>query len=131
MKLFNVICIIIFILFAVLQYNDPDPYIWMPVYLYGALLCYLSIRNKYYPLMYIAGLSLYASYSAVLFFDKTGVLNWAGEHHAESIVHSMKAGSPWIEETREFGGLIIVIAVLIINMSWLQRKRRVSNFSIH
>lgn len=39
MKLFNIILAIFFIAFAVLQYNDPDPYIWMFVYGVTALLC--------------------------------------------------------------------------------------------
>jgi hypothetical protein len=45
------------------------------------------------------------------------------EHHAESIVQSMQASKPWIEETREFFGLVIVIAVLVINMLVGFRKK--------
>jgi hypothetical protein len=51
------------------------------------------------------------------------VLNWAGEHHSENIAQSMKAAKPWIEETREFFGLVIVMSVLVINMFWLRKKR--------
>jgi hypothetical protein len=114
MKTFNIIFIILFIVFAALQYNDPDPYLWMPIYLYAAYLCYLAIKGTYHPVMYIIGLSLYGIYAIYLLVDKTGVLNWAGEHHSENIVQSMKAEKPWIEETREFFGLIIVMAVLVI-----------------
>ncbi|TGL11914.1 hypothetical protein EHQ42_15085 [Leptospira levettii] len=32
MKLFSLICIPIFFLFAYLQLNDPDPYLWFPLY---------------------------------------------------------------------------------------------------
>lgn len=32
MKLFSLICIPIFFLFAYLQLNDPDPYVWFPLY---------------------------------------------------------------------------------------------------
>jgi hypothetical protein len=52
-------------------------------------------------------------------------LNWAEEHHAENIAQSMKATKPWIEETREFFGLLILISVLCVNMVWL-RKTRIS-----
>jgi hypothetical protein len=123
MKVFNVIFIILFIFSAALQYNDPDPYIWMPIYLYGAYLCYQAIQKKYNPALYIIGLVVYLGYATYLFFDKQGVLNWAGEHHAESITQSMEATKPWIEETREFGGLLILIVVLLINMVWLRKKR--------
>ena len=124
MRLFNIIFIVLFVLFAAVQYNDPDPYLWMPIYLYAGYLCYLAIKGIYYPLLYIIGLSLYGVYAVYLLFDKTGVIDWAKEHHSESIVHSMKATKPWIEETREFFGLLIVIAVLVINMVWLKKNSR-------
>ena len=46
MRVFNWFFIVVFIIFAALQYNDPDPYIWVPIYLYAAFLCWLSIRKK-------------------------------------------------------------------------------------
>lgn len=124
MKIFNITFIVIFIIFAALQYNDPDPYIWMPIYLYAAFLCYQSIKHKYNKVLYIIGLIAYGSYGIWLFFDKVGVLDWAEEHHSESIVESMKATKPWIEETREFFGLVIVMVVLVINMLWLGKRKK-------
>ena len=124
MKIFNMAFIVIFIIFAALQYNDPDPYIWMPIYLYAAFLCYQAIKHTYNKALYIFGLIAYTGYGIWLFFDKFGVLDWAEEHHSESIVENMKATKPWIEETREFFGLMIVIAVLLINMIWLSKKRK-------
>lgn len=124
MKVFNIIFFILFIIFAALQYNDPDPYVWMPIYLYAAFLCFRAIQHKYNKPLYYIGLIAYMSYGAWLFFDKAGVLNWAEEHHSESIVQTMQATKPWIEETREFFGLVIVITVLIINMVWLGRKNK-------
>lgn len=124
MKIFNIFFIVIFIIFAALQYNDPDPYIWIPIYLYAAFLCYQAVQKKYNATLYYIGFAAYLIYAAILFFDKTGVLDWAKEHHEESIVQTMKAEKPWIEETREFFGLVIVIAVLLINMIWLKRNRK-------
>jgi hypothetical protein len=123
MKIFNIVFIFLFIVFAALQYNDPDPYLWMPIYLYAAFLCYQAIKGKYNPALYYIGLAAYLIYAGILFFDRTGVLDWANEHHGENIAESMKATKPWIEETREFFGLVIVISVLIINMFWLRKKR--------
>lgn len=115
MRGFNLFFCILFIFSAALQYNDPDPYVWVPIYLYGAWLCYQAFRRKYYPAAYLAGIAVYSIYAVYLLFDKTGVLSWWREHNAESIVQSMKATKPWIEETREFGGLLILIIVLLIN----------------
>ncbi|MBE7171851.1 MAG: transmembrane 220 family protein [Williamsia sp.] len=123
MKAFNIIFIVLFVLFAALQYNDPDPYIWIPIYLYAAYLCYRALKKQYPRGLYIAGLVVYGAYAMYLLFDKTGVLNWAEVHHAENIVQTMKAEKPWIEETREFGGLLIVIIVLLVNMRWLSKSK--------
>lgn len=123
MKTFNIIFIILFVISAGLQYNDPDPYIWMPIYLYAAYLCYLAIRRKYNPVLYIIGLSIYSVYALYLLFGSTGVLAWLNKHDAENIAQSMKAAKPWIEETREFFGLLIIIAVLLINTLWYRRNR--------
>jgi len=125
MKALNIFFIVLFIFSAALQYNDPDPYVWMPIYLYGALLCYLAIKGKYNRLLYIIGFIAYGGYAIGLFFDKTGVFDWIQEHHAENIVQTMKATKPWIEETREFFGLLILIAALLMNMIWLRKKKPV------
>lgn len=123
MKALNIFFIVVFILSAALQYNDPDPYLWVPIYLYGALLCYLAIKRKYNPVLYIIGLIGYGGYAIALLFDKTGVINWAQDHDAENIVQSMKATKPWIEETREFFGLLILIIALVANMIWLKKRK--------
>jgi hypothetical protein len=124
MKFFNLFFCILFIFSAVLQYNDPDPYIWMPVYLYGAVLCWFAFRNKFYPKAYLAGIIIYTGYALYLFFAKDGVLDWIRLHQAENIAETMKATKPWIEETREFFGLLILTGVLIINLIYSKRKSR-------
>jgi hypothetical protein len=43
---------IIFILFAAVQYNDPDPYVWIPVYLIVAFLCFRIQKHKVDKLLY-------------------------------------------------------------------------------
>ena len=121
MRIFNVVFIVLFIIFAALQYNDPDPYVWMPIYLYGAYICYLSYKKIYKPSLHIIGFIAYTVYAIYLFVDKSGVLNWALQHHAENIAGTMKAETPWIEETREFFGLVILIVVLIVNKIWLKK----------
>ena len=122
MKILNIVLAVIFVFFAALQYNDPDPYIWIPIYLYAAILCWYAYRGKFYPKAYLLGMVIYLAYAAYLFFDKNGVLAWAEEHHAENLVETMKAEKPWIEETREFGGLIIVFLAMLINWIYSRKK---------
>ena len=125
MKIFNSVFIFLFVISAGLQYNDPDPYVWIPIYLFAAFLCYQALRKKYNPLLYTGTLIVFSLYAIYLFFDSTGVLNWMNEHNAENIAQSMKATRPWIEETREFFGLAIIIGVLLINRYWLRRTEKI------
>ena len=115
MKVFNIIFCILFIVSAGLQYNDPDPYVWIPIYLMGAVICFQASKGKVYPVFTLLFSGLFLIYDLYLFFDKFGVLSWLNEHNAENIAASMKASAPWIEETREFFGLLILIIVLMIN----------------
>ena len=123
MKIINIIFCVIFIIFAGLQYNDPDPYVWIPIYLYAAILCALAAKNKFYPLAYWIGIVVYGLYAAYEFFGKDGVLDWVQKHNAENIATTMKAETPWIEETREFFGLVILIVILLVNYFYSRKKR--------
>jgi hypothetical protein len=124
LKLFNIFFCIVFILFAAVQYNDPDPYVWMPIYLYAAVLCWLAFRNKYFPRAYLLGIAVYAVYAIYKFFDQNGVWDWITKHHEANIASTMKAEQPWIEETREFFGLVILIVVLLIDYIYAKRKTK-------
>jgi hypothetical protein len=123
MRIFNLFFCFIFIVCAALQYNDPDPYLWMPIYLYGVILCWLAFRKKFYPKAYLAGIIVFAFYAVYKVFDKNGLLDWINEHNAENIAETMKAEKPWIEESREFFGLVILIVVLLINYVYVKRRR--------
>jgi hypothetical protein len=115
MRIFNLIAAILFVLSAALQYNDPDPYLWIPIYLYGGILSWLAFRGRYFPKSYMAGIIVYTVYAVYLFLEKDGVADWLQEHQAENIAGSMKAEKPWIEATREFFGLVILIVVLLVD----------------
>jgi hypothetical protein len=121
MKIFNLIFCILFILFAGLQYNDPDPYIWIPIYLYAAILCWFAFRQKYFPGAYLVGVATYSIYAIYLFVAENGVWDWITKHQAPNIADTMKAEQPWIEDTREFFGLLILIVVLLINYFYAKR----------
>jgi hypothetical protein len=116
MKIFNIIFCIVFILFAIVQYNDPDPYLWIPIYLYPALLCYLNFAEKPFSKMaYWAGFLIFGAYAIYKMFDTNGIIDWIQFHNASNIASTMKAEKPWIEESREFFGLVIILIVLGIN----------------
>jgi hypothetical protein len=115
MKGFNYFFTFIFILFAALQYNDPDPYIWIPIYLYPSALCFLATRAKFNKNAYIGGFIFFGVYAIYKLLDQNGVIDWLRFHNASNIAATMKAEQPWIEESREFFGLAIILVVLLIN----------------
>jgi len=124
MKTFNYFFVLIFILFAVVQYNDPDPYLWIPIYLYPAYLCFKEARaaivNPYFYYVGFTGFGLYAIYKL---FDQNGIIDWIQLHDAASIASTMKAEQPWVEESREFFGLVIILTVMAINY---KRKKAIT-----
>jgi len=122
MRIFNLIFFVFFVASAALQYNDPDPYIWIPIYGYGAILCGLAFRKKYYPYAYLLGIIVYSAYAGFKLFEPDGVWDWVTKYNAPNIANSMKATKPWIEETREFFGLLILIVVFLINYFYSRKK---------
>jgi hypothetical protein len=115
MKIFNLIFCFIFIVFGALQYNDPDPYLWIPIYLFAAFLCWKASKGAFHPKGTIVGIAFFTGYAIYKIFDPNGLIDWVNIHHAENIAETMKAEKPWVEESREFFGLIIIISVLVTN----------------
>lgn len=130
MKTFNRLTATTFILFAALQYNDPDPWIWIPIYLSASFLCFSAANGMPRTNLMKTALLAYSIYALYLLFDKNGVWSWFHDHQAESLVTTMKAEKPWIEETREFGGLLILMSTMLINL-WKNNSTTKTNKADH
>ena len=124
MKIFNWFFIVCFVLFAAVQYNDPDWYTWIPIYLYAALLCRQATKNKFSLPLYIIGYVVFGGYAIYKIFDANGLIDWVTKHNAENIAETMKAEKPWVEESREFFGLVIILIVMIIDHIYLTKKKK-------
>jgi len=122
MKVFNLIFCLLFVFSAALQFNDPDPYLWVTIYLYGALLCFRAFRGYYNIGTLLGGVVVYLAWAIFLFFTNEGVWDWITKHNAEDIAATMKAEKPWIEVAREFFGLVILITVLLINFFYARKR---------
>jgi hypothetical protein len=120
-RVFNLVWTGVFVLFAVLQYNDPDPWRWIPIYGLAAYLCYRYATGGRPQQAALLVIFFCIGYGVYLFMGTDGVFSWATAHNRENLVQSMKATKPWIENTREFGGLLIIIVVLSIN--YLRHRR--------
>lgn len=103
----------LFLLFALVQLNDPDPFWWTLIYLM-AFISYVAFYAGNRAARPIAAIGLVAAliWAATLvpqFFQ------WI-KMGAPTIVGSMKATEPHIEFVREFLGLVS----LVIAFAWLR-----------
>ena len=119
---FALVCCLLFSAFGALQWNDPDPWLWMTLYGYAAFLCWMAYKGRILRTALWIGMVVCLLYGAYLFFDDDGVASWILDHDAENLVQTMKAEKPWIEKTREFGGLAIVFSALAVLSLKLNRR---------
>jgi hypothetical protein len=115
LSILNTIFLLAFLAFAYVNFNDPDAWLWVSIYLVAAVCCGLAIFKKYYPYIYLAAIGFYLLYAIRLFFVTDGVRDWIVKYRKPSLVESMQATKPYIEKTREFFGLLIISAALTIN----------------
>jgi len=110
MKYLHAFLALMFLVFAALQYNDPDPYIWIPIYLAMTVVCVLAFNNNYPRKIMIGMLAFYVVYSIYYF---PGVQEWMQQDDKSQLFSNVaKMEHPFIEESREFLGLMINVAVL-------------------
>lgn len=116
---------IAFILFAAVQYNDPDPWLWIPIYGYAALMSYLAYQQKYITPALVIGLVAYLA-GAIYYFPPS-ISDWIS---AEETAKSLQMKMPFIEEARESMGLgICVLAMgIFLYAAYRQRKNQTVNY---
>lgn len=106
MKWLKLVLGLLFILFAIVQMNDPDPFGWIAMYLAAAVISILAFFKKYY-LPFIFGVLLAAMLWLLSLVPE--VWSWI-KLGMPNIVEGMKAESAYIEFTREFLGLALISA---------------------
>jgi len=120
MVLLNIFCCAAFVYFAYLNLNDPDAWLWVSIYLLAGFFCIATIFGFLPPVLFLIAVALYFIYAVMLFFTEDGVWDWIVKYKMLNIAAEMQAQNPWIEQTREFFGLFIVISVLLIDyLLWL------------
>jgi asparagine N-glycosylation enzyme membrane subunit Stt3 len=107
----------LFLLFAIVQWNDPDPLIWMIFYgVMSLIYILLALRKKF--AFYLSVLMLIVSV-VYMGFILPEIIKWIKDG-MPSIVQSMKATIPTIEYTREFLGLLLCLIACI----WVIRVQK-------
>ncbi|MFM2392680.1 MAG: hypothetical protein RLZZ546_662 [Bacteroidota bacterium] len=108
----------VFILFALVQYNDPDWYIWIPIYFMVSLFYLFSFKIKWIYYLTIAALLFWSLYYVNDF------VKWIKDG-TPSITGSMKAENPEIELMREFFGILLCLSAILFR--WYKDVYKNSN----
>lgn len=113
----NAIMLLLFLFAAAVQLNDPDPLVWMGIYIAAAAVCGLEIRRRT-PVWAPVALALIA-------------LVWAGSLYLRasevpigSLFAEWEMGDLRIEEAREMYGLTIVGVWMIVIVSVTQARAK-------
>lgn len=102
---------VIFMAFALLQLNDPDPAIWFAIYAMIALICFAVSFVKLNNLLiyiYVLLLIVYAG------FHFSYLIDWLQTNNKEEILGNMVYEKPYLEGSREFIGLAMGICGLLL-----------------
>tara|TARA_R110002049_G_scaffold1498_1_gene11575 strand:- start:75 stop:458 length:384 start_codon:yes stop_codon:yes gene_type:complete len=112
-KITNIVLCVIFILFAVIQLNDPDPIVWFSLYIIVALVSIISNYKNIHPYIIwglVMGYLAYASFHFFYFMD------WLQIEHKDELFGEMVYDKPYLEGTREFIGLIMAAGALLFQV---------------
>lgn len=120
MRILNFILAVMFLVFAFVQINDPDPVIWILIYGIMAVMCVMAIF-EFYPAKVTLGLLVVLAIYSFVYLP--GVIEWLQKDNKALLFDDIaKMQYPYIEQAREFLGLLICIGVLIFHLFRAKRK---------
>lgn len=121
MRVFSIISLVLGLICAYIQINDPDPYLWIVIYFQLVILAILHIQNRK-PVWYAALITVIFAIGFLMFVPD--LIQWIKDG-MPSVVESMKAESSYIELVREGGGMLIclIFAGVFFN-NWYKLKKK-------
>jgi hypothetical protein len=121
MKFLHGFLALMFLAFAGLQFNDPDPALWILIYASMAFMCAMAFFKVFSK---TAMAILAAGYIVYCFFLWPGVSEWLTQENKRVLFDDvMKMEHLYIEESREFLGLVICLVVLAFYFVLALRKK--------
>ena len=103
-KIKNLILFILFVIFAVLQLNDPDGKLWFSIYFIVSLICLYNTFKAVPKSILILSIIALMSYSV---FHFSLFIDYLNTENKEEIFGEMVYDKPYLEGTREFVGLLL------------------------
>lgn len=110
MRYIHLIVSLLFFLFGLVQYNDPDFFIWIPIYLFVVFVSFASFKGLRFIKIVFIGLAILTIWTITYI---PSFLTWL-QDGMPSVTGTMKAESPYVEHVREFGGLFISFITTIV-----------------
>jgi hypothetical protein len=111
MRILNFLLAVMFLGFASVQINDPDPITWILIYGSMAAVCVMASFEYYIRWLMILQFVCYTLYCVVLF---PSIHVWLASSDRTMLFDELaKMQYPYIEESREFLGLVICMTVLV------------------
>ena len=113
----NGIMLLMFVFSAAVQFNDPDPLVWVGIYAAAAVVCGLEIRRRA-PAWAPVAVALIALVWAASFYSRVS------DVPIGSLFSAWEMRDLQIEEAREMYGLAIVGVwmIVIVIAKWLRPK---------
>jgi hypothetical protein len=107
-RVFSIIMVLVFLAFAFFQYNDPDPHLWIPIYLFPAIVSGIMwwVKDER-PTLLLSVLLV-----AALFYFAGAIYQWPEHWEGVALSNGMKTVN--IEEGRESLGLGVVFITLFV-----------------
>lgn len=116
-KVVNCLMTAAFLFSVVVQYNDPDPLLWMAIYGAAAIVCILTIKGRgWWPLP--AAVGLIALVWALSYAPQV-----IGKVRFGELFEAFEMKDERVEVAREMGGLLIVAFWMAVLMVFSLRGR--------
>lgn len=117
LRVANAVAFLTFALAIAVQYNDPDPVVWMLIYAVAAAFTAAAVFNRYYGIVWVAAVGFIV-----------GTIYWlpgVDLSDPSSLVTDVRMNSLAVEETREALGLAIcAVWMIVLGVVWLRRRKR-------
>ncbi|MEN7548966.1 transmembrane 220 family protein [Rapidithrix thailandica] len=111
MKFVSLFLFFIYTCFAYVQLNDFDPWLWVSVYGYLAIVAAMGVFGKFHKVLITIGMlgTLIGS-----LWLMPSVYEWLVHHEPADLLYGMSPDKPYIEESRESLGLLICFLGMFI-----------------
>lgn len=109
---------VLFLIFAVVQYNDPDPVRWIAIYALAAVVCVLAAYRRVTYLLPLVVAAISLSWASLLIPEIYGNVEPA------ELFQTVKMKTVAVELGRETGGLFIAGIWMLVSAMVLFHRRR-------